>query len=120
MNKDAFQEAVKVNQKIEQLNQALACFEWRWSDDPNAEGVSTNPQLIIEFDDDDSRSQIKLPFILNDLLINILKDEIKQQLQNEFMKFESLWDYQKSRLEVPSGFFIYNYTHTVPGGLKYS
>jgi hypothetical protein len=90
MNKEAFQEAVKVSQKIEQLNQALAYFEWRWSDDPNTDGVSTNPQLIIEFDNDDSRSQIKLPFELNERLVNMLKDEIKQQLQSESLKFESL------------------------------
>ena len=38
MNKEAFQEAVKVSQKIEQLNQALAYFEWRWSDEIEGSG----------------------------------------------------------------------------------
>lgn len=73
MDIQTLDKANSLNKKIKQLDEALNCFEW--SPGGSIPPISTNPRIIIEFDND-GREQIKLPLVLSDVLVAILKKEI--------------------------------------------
>jgi hypothetical protein len=65
--------ANELNKKIKEFSEALNCFEWK--PEENAEPISTNPRLIIEYDYD-GREQQPLPINLSNELVAFLKAEI--------------------------------------------
>lgn len=90
MDKKTLKRANDLNQVISEFEEALNCFEWS---DPldETKKYSTNPSLIIEFDDcDDGREQIAIPMTLSNLLIDILKTEIKKGLEEAKNHFKLL------------------------------
>lgn len=82
MDQEVLKKANSLNQKIKELTEALNCFEYQpYCDDSRADiRVSTNPRLIIEYDGDGGREQIKLPMNLSDTLVDLLKGIIKKEL----------------------------------------
>ena len=90
MNKEKLKEANRLNKLIEEHEQALNCFEFDTNyyardEDPNLPIAleSTNPILIIEHDDpfEGGREQQRIPMVLSDFLINLIKDSIKGNLE---------------------------------------
>jgi len=79
----------ELSQKINELNDALNCFEW-WEFDEDAPKVSTNPRLIIEFDGADGREQAKVPMNLSEFLTDLLKNTIKSELEKAQSEFDKL------------------------------
>jgi hypothetical protein len=90
MNKEILQKANELAKLISEHENALSCFEFDVALDGFApEWISTNPQLIIEYDDCDAREQQKIPMVLSDFLINIIKGSIREnlsKLQEEFKR----------------------------------
>jgi hypothetical protein len=87
MNKETLEKANKLNRRITEFDQALNCFEW--SPDEDTAPISTNPQIIIEYDLD-GREQVKLPMILSDELVKILKIAIIEGKTAAEKEFEML------------------------------
>ena len=95
MDKETLKKANEISQKIIEHECALGCFYFdvnQYSDVAvPPEYISTNPQLIIEFDDcEGGREQQKIPMVLSDYLISMLKDAIKSnldKLKSEFTEF---------------------------------
>lgn len=87
MDIQTFKKATDLNQTIKELEEALSCFEW--SPGKNMLPISTNPRIIIEFDND-GREQIKLPLVLSNVLIEILKKEIVSALESAGHEFIAL------------------------------
>jgi len=84
MDTAKLRKANDLDKKIREFTEALNCFEW-------PDKVSTNPRLIIEFDDDEGgRSSIKLPMELSNNLIDWLKTEITKNRQNVVNEFNEL------------------------------
>ena len=99
MNKEKLNEANRLNKLIEEQEQALNCFEFDTNyyardEYPNLPIVleSTNPTLIIEYDDpfEGGREQQRIPMVLSDFLINIIKDSIKGNLEKLKTEFQNL------------------------------
>lgn len=93
MNIEQLTQGNILKKKIEDFENAMNCFERvpNWDSNQIADPVSLNPSLIIEFDDwDDGRDQIKLPMVLSDCFINMMKDTIKQQIEKLKKEFEAL------------------------------
>lgn len=78
----------ELNRKINELNSALGCFEFQY--DETTPKVSTNPQLIIEFDGGDGREQLKIPMVLSEFLTDLLKNTIKSELEKAQSEFDKL------------------------------
>lgn len=78
MDTNTLHEANNLSWRIKELANALNCFEYEH--EAGQEPISTNPQLIIEFDGGDDREQIKLPINLSQTLTDFLKVEIKKEL----------------------------------------
>ena len=82
----------EISRKIKQSNDVLDCFEWGYYDDNGVlvNGGSREPKLIIEFDDNDGgRDTLPIPFVLNPVLIELIKDFIineRFKLAKEFME----------------------------------
>jgi hypothetical protein len=91
MDITTLEKANNLNKKIKEFSEALNCFEWQpYPDEERSEvRISTNPQLIIEYDGD-GREQVYIPMTLNEVLINFLKSEIKKQLDINVKEFNSL------------------------------
>ena len=66
------EKANELNKKIKEFQQALNCFQW----EQEYGGGTTNPRLIIEFDDVDGRETQPLPMNLSDTVVSFLKAEI--------------------------------------------
>lgn len=95
MDKETLKKANEIAQKITENERALGCFYFdvnKYSDvTVPHEYISTNPQLIIEFDDcKDGREQQKIPMVLSDYLIDIIKQAINANLAALKSEFESL------------------------------
>jgi hypothetical protein len=92
MDITTLEKANELNRKIKQFSEALNCFEM----EPYCDGernnvrVSTNPQIIIEYDGGDERELIKIPMALNEVLINFLLKEIKTGLDKTVEEFNAL------------------------------
>lgn len=89
MDTTTLEKANKLNTRIREFSEALNCFEWH-GENNEPTGVSTNPRLLIEFDDCDGREQIMLPMNLNTVLIDLLKAEIKREMQITVKEFNTL------------------------------
>ena len=97
--KQILKEANRLNKLIEEHEQALNCFEFDTNyyardEDPNLPIAleSTNPILIIEHDDpfEGGREQQRIPMVLSDFLINLIKDSIKGNLEKLKDEFQNL------------------------------
>lgn len=88
MTIDTFYKAHDLNKKLNELNQALNCFEYRYSE--HSAPISTNPRIIIEYDGGDDREQISLPIALSNTLVEILKAEIINATELALSEFTSL------------------------------
>jgi hypothetical protein len=89
MTKEKLNQAKMLEKQINEFESANKCF-WH-EDELTKEGqrISTNPQIIIEFDceDFDGRNQIKLPLILSNKFIEFMQSVIDEkivELRNEF------------------------------------
>ena len=91
MDTTTLQKANILNQQIKDFTEALNCFEYQpYSDHERfEEKVSTNPRLIIEYDND-GREQIELPMELNEILVDFLKSAIKEGLETAIQEFNAL------------------------------
>lgn len=90
MDLETLKKANRLDRKINILHGALTCFEWSFTEDDTIEKVSTNPSIIIEFDDVDGRSQVALPYKLSENLIGLLKQEILTQITIAEKEFKAL------------------------------
>ena len=99
MNQEKLKEANRLNKLIEEHEQALNCFEYDTNyyarDEEHDLPIaleSTNPILIIEYDNpfEGGCEQQRIPMVLSDLLINIIKDSIKGNLEKLKDKFQAL------------------------------
>ena len=86
MDDKTLKKANEIAQMIRENKSALCCFEW---EEENG-GGSRNPQLIIEFDDSDGREQQKIPMVLSDILVDMIKQAIDANLSVLKSEFESL------------------------------
>ncbi len=86
MEREKLEKANELDKKIREYKEALNCFQW----EDNDGGLhSTNPALIIEFDND-GREQIKLPMTLSDSVVNLLKEIITASLETTQKEFNNL------------------------------
>lgn len=85
MDVTTLQKANELDHKINKLTEALNCFEW-----PDTKEASRNPIIIIEYDDYDGREEHRLPFGLSQELIQVLKREIKANLDKLVKEFNEL------------------------------
>ncbi|PIF33012.1 hypothetical protein CLU81_3582 [Flavobacterium sp. 9] len=93
MNLDQLRKANDVKSKLDDFKKALECFEYVPNEEESKERkpISLNPNLIIEFDDwDDGREQIKLPMVLSDYLISLIKTTINEQIIVLSKEFEAI------------------------------
>ena len=105
MDKKRLNEANRLIHLIEKHEKALLCFVYDKNEYINdmreaageeklsPEYESTNPQLIIEFDafdDDWIRQQVKIPMVLSDFLVEMIKAAITESLSKLEMEFNSL------------------------------
>lgn len=103
MDKETLKKANELSNLIEELKKALLCFEYDENEIPNSwknEGeklppkmVSTNPKLIIEYDEWDEdmyRHQQPIPIVLSDFLIDVIKQHIETNLKNLKQEFKNL------------------------------
>lgn len=86
MDNKTLKRANEVARMIREHESALCCFEW----EPEYGGGSRNPQLIIEFDDEDGREQQKITMVLSDFLVDMIKQAIRANLSALKSEFESL------------------------------
>lgn len=91
MDVTTLEKANELNRKIKEFSEALNCFEWQpYCDEERKDiRVSTNPELIIEFDGD-GREQIKLPMNLSGMLVEFLKKEIRKGRDEIVKEFNEL------------------------------
>lgn len=101
MDKGTLEKANELAGLIKEHESALLCFEWDGNQYENYERpeddqlppdwISTNPRLIIEYDDcDEMRQQQKIPMVLSDALIEFIKENIKENLSKLKKEFENL------------------------------
>lgn len=106
MDKKTLIEANRLNKLIEEHEEALRCFEYNKNEcinyyrEANGEEVlppefeSTNPKLIIEFDEYDegelARRKLSIPMVLSDFLVDVLKKQIKNNLDKLKSDFNKL------------------------------
>lgn len=106
MDKKILEEANRLNKLIEEHKEALRCFVYDKNEcinyyrEANGEEVlppefeSTNPKLIIEFDEYDegepARKKLPIPMVLSDYLIEAIKMSIKDNLKRLQTEFEAL------------------------------
>ena len=86
MDDKTLKRANEIARIIRENESALCCFEW----EKEYGGSSRNPQLIIEFDDVDGREQQKIPMVLSDFLVDMIKQAIHANLSVLKSEFESL------------------------------
>ena len=86
MDDKTLKKANEIAQMIRENKSALCCFEW----EEEYGGGSRNPQLIIESDDSDGREQQKIPMVLSDILVDMIKQAIDANLSVLKSEFESL------------------------------
>lgn len=105
MEKERLKEANRLNKLIEEHEKALLCFEYDRNEHINdmresngeeklpPEYESTNPKLIIEYDELDEdwfRNQLPIPMVLSDFLVDSIKVAIKENLCKLKSEFEKL------------------------------
>lgn len=99
MEKEKLKKANELARKIEEHERALECFEYDpyyYSRDDNPdlseETETTNPLLIIEFDNpwEGTRETQKIPMVLSDFLIDMIKGAIKENLSKIEKEFNEL------------------------------
>lgn len=105
MEKERLKEANRLNKLIEEHEKALLCFEYDKNEYINdiresngeeklpPEYESTNPKLIIEydeFDEDKYRRQLPIPMVLSEFLVDVIKVAIKENLCKLKTEFEML------------------------------
>jgi len=82
-----------LHEKIKKSDDLLDCFDWI-AEDENGNVTncgSRNPRLIIEFDgNDDDRETMKVPFVLNPVLIEMIKDFIRHERFKLAKEFKEL------------------------------
>lgn len=84
MTIENFKKARAVNEKIGMMNEFIDAFEWEDSE-------SRHPSLIVESDDGDGgREHYGLPVMLNEQIIELIKDYAKKQLVIAEKEFEAL------------------------------
>lgn len=105
MKEETLKKANELLKLIKEHESALLCFEYdanEWANElrknckqellpPKVE--SANPKLIIEhdaFDDDWYRATQPIPMVLSDFLVNIIKEQIKENLEKLKKEFEEL------------------------------
>lgn len=78
-----------INKKIKELDDVLDCFEW---DEPElSPNLSRNPSIIIEFDDlEGDRSEIKVPMVLSNQFIQLIKKEVLSERNRLLSEFNDL------------------------------
>lgn len=86
MDKVTLIKANELDRKIKEFTEALNCFQW--PDDYG--GVSTNPRIVIEYDDGDGRASQPLPMNLSNELVEFLKREIRAARDNAVDEFNAL------------------------------
>lgn len=86
MDITTLEKANELNRKINEFQQALNCFQW----EDEYGGGTTNPRLIIEFDDCDGRETLPLPMNLSDALVSFLKAEIIKGRDAAVAEFNAL------------------------------
>ena len=89
MTTDKLKKANELSKLINEHKSALCCFEYDANEHFNStlpedkrlppKMFSTNPQLIIEYDGDGREQQI-IPMVLSDILVETLKQSIKENL----------------------------------------
>lgn len=81
MTQEKLNRAKSIQVQIDEFESANKCF---WYPDFNGDGrrVSTNPQFLIEFNNhyENSRSQIKIPSVLSQKLIELIQEAIDENL----------------------------------------
>ena len=92
MTKEKLNQAKEIERKLDEFKSANQCF---WHNDYSLKSdgsrYSTNPKIIIEFDDeDDSRRKIKLPLILSDKFIEFMQNVIDEKIDELEKEFDSL------------------------------
>ena len=105
MKLEQLNKANQLQKLIREYESSLLCFEYdnnEYANDSrkdNGEDLlpsdirSTNPKLIIEhdaFDDDWYRKTQDVPMVLSGFLINIIKEQIKENLEKLKNEFEEL------------------------------
>ena len=86
MDIEKLNKANELNRRIREFTEALNCFEW----ENGGQTFSTNPRLIIQFHGGDGREELPIPMELSDVLVGILKAEIKSQRSVCKMEFDKL------------------------------
>lgn len=87
MTYESLEQGIKLKETIKSLNDALRCFTYNTP----SEAISTNPKIIIEYDDEEGgRSQAALPIVLSENFIEYIKQEIVKSISVNFEKLKSL------------------------------
>ncbi|WP_419033421.1 hypothetical protein [Dysgonomonas gadei] len=99
MENETLKKANELNELINEYESALCCFEYDQNEYFNntlPEGkklpprmITTNPRLIIEYDGD-GREQQLIPMVLSDVLVELLKQSIKENLAELKRQFKDL------------------------------
>ena len=105
MKKEILKKANELNKKISEFESALLCFEYDINEPANYHYAqigknllppniqSTNPILIIEhlnLEEGEGRTQTKIPMVLSDCLIGMIKLAIKDNLDKLTQEFDAL------------------------------
>lgn len=105
MTEEILKKANELKKLINEYESALLCFEYDNNEYENdyrkdkgedllpPDIKSTNPKLIIEhdaFDDDWYRATKPIPMVLSDFLVNIIKEQIKENLSKVRKEFDEL------------------------------
>lgn len=90
MNLETLKAANELKIKCDGFDRALECFTLLYGD-KNQYSQTSNPSLIIEHDDyDDDREQAKIPSVISDKLVDIIKDYIVSERDKCKKEFDSL------------------------------
>lgn len=84
------EKANKLNKQIENLNEALGCFEFTYILGEEEKVQSANPRLIIEYDGTDGREQLPVDMSLNNELTKLLQSYISTALKEKIKEFKRL------------------------------
>lgn len=104
MNEEFLKKGNELLKQIREHESALVCFEYDENEEANyyreecrklaPNMISTNPKLIIEYDKYDEdipyREMLSLPMVLSGFLVNIIKEQIKENLNKLQKEFDDL------------------------------